>query len=129
MIVNEQSAIPKLKFAKTNRLIVRSEFQTVFNKGKRLNSYAICLYYYANKLQTARLGVVIAKRVIPKAVNRNTYRRLIKESFRLAQDDIKGLDIVILLKKTPDKQDPSNKKIKHELQKIWQRLPAFPKEA
>ena len=123
MINQKVVTTKKLKFSKTSRLVVRSEFQKVFNQGKRLNSYSICLYYYANENQGSRLGVVIAKRVVPKAVNRNVFKRLVKESFRLVQENILGYDLVVLVKKTPDSKIPTPERIKCDLQKLWQRIP------
>lgn len=45
-----------------------------------------------------RLGVIVAKRFLKKAVDRNRVRRLVRESFRLNQHDLGGLDIVVLLR-------------------------------
>lgn len=129
-MINQEVALPKkLRFTKTSRLLVRKEFQEVFNQGKRLNSHSICLYYHAHTNQDSRLGIVIAKRVIPKAVNRNAFKRLIRESFRLAQEKVTGYDLVVLVRKRPDSDIPTSDKMKNDLQQLWQRLPKSPKNA
>lgn len=46
----------------------------------------------------ARLGVIVAKRVMKRAVDRNRVRRLIRESFRHHQETLGGLDIVVLVR-------------------------------
>ncbi len=51
-----------------------------------------------NDREYARLGVIVAKRMIRRAVHRNVIRRLIRESFRLNQGLIAGLDVVVLIR-------------------------------
>ena len=47
----------------------------------------------------ARLGVVVAKRNVKLAVARNRLKRTVRESFRLQQSCLTGLDIVVVVKK------------------------------
>ncbi len=49
-------------------------------------------------MKGARLGVIVAKRVMKRAVDRNRVRRLIRESFRHHQQSLSGLDIVVLVR-------------------------------
>lgn len=44
---------------------------------------------------TARLGVVVSKRVIPRAVMRNFCKRLAREVFRTERAALGGMDIVV----------------------------------
>jgi len=45
---------------------------------------------------SARLGLVIAKKKLRRAVDRNRVKRVSRESFRLLQQSLEGLDIVLL---------------------------------
>jgi ribonuclease P protein component len=47
----------------------------------------------------ARLGIVVAKRNVKSAVARNKVKRLIRESFRKQQEQLSGLDVVVVVKK------------------------------
>ena len=47
----------------------------------------------------ARLGIVAAKRNVKLAVDRNRLKRFVRESFRLQQQQLSGLDLVVLIKK------------------------------
>lgn len=49
-----------------------------------------------NGILHARLGLAIAKRHVPLAVDRNRVRRIVRESFRHYQSVIKGIDIVVI---------------------------------
>ncbi len=49
-----------------------------------------------NHSKKARLGIVVAKRNIPKAVDRNKTKREIRELFRIHQLKDYGLDLVVM---------------------------------
>ena len=50
-----------------------------------------------NTLGHARLGMVIAKRLLSRAVDRNRVRRCVRETFRLQQQDLPACDFVVRL--------------------------------
>jgi ribonuclease P protein component len=52
----------------------------------------------AEHLETtpARLGLVVAKKHLKRAVDRNRFKRLVRESFRSHQEQLAGLDVVVL---------------------------------
>lgn len=47
----------------------------------------------------ARLGIVVAKKNVKLAVERNRIKRLVRETFRLQQQHLNGLDVVVVIKK------------------------------
>lgn len=47
-----------------------------------------------NAVDHARLGLIVPKRVLPRAVDRNRLRRLLREWFRLRQVELPGLDVI-----------------------------------
>lgn len=49
-------------------------------------------------MNKARLGVIVAKKIAKRAVDRNRIKRWVRECFRLSQDSLSGLDIVVLAK-------------------------------
>lgn len=53
------------------------------------------LYTRANQLPHARLGVVAAKRLAPRAVTRNTIKRVTRELFRQMQ--LPAIDCIVRL--------------------------------
>lgn len=46
-------------------------------------------------MQTARLGLVVGKRALRRAVDRNRARRVLRETFRVRRGDLPALDIVV----------------------------------
>jgi ribonuclease P protein component len=52
--------------------------------------------FLPNGRPDARLGTAVAKKILRRAVDRNRVKRLIRESFRLRQHDLAGLDLVVM---------------------------------
>ena len=74
------------------------QFRFVYNKGKSLANRLLVMYVVKNKkcTDTNRLGISVSKKV-GKSVVRSHVTRLIKESYRLSEEDIKqGYDIVVI---------------------------------
>lgn len=61
------------------------------------------LYTRLNQLPHARLGVVVAKRFAPRAVTRNTIKRLTREIFRVTA--LPPLDCVVRLARPVNSKD------------------------
>jgi ribonuclease P protein component len=69
------------RFEKTRRLQRRTEFQRVFETGRRIPGRYLTLLVAPNEAGRARLGIV-ASRKLGDAVRRNRAKRLIREIFR-----------------------------------------------
>ncbi|GGC07884.1 hypothetical protein GCM10011572_31910 [Pseudoduganella buxea] len=80
------------------------------------------LYTRQNQLPHARLGVVVAKRLAPRAVTRNTIKRVTRELFRLT--GLPAIDCVVRLSKSVNtKAGPATTaKLKAELRVELTRL-------
>ena len=72
-----------------------------------------------NNTELARLGLVVPKKNISKAVERNKIKRLIRESFRLRKERLKGKDVVVFVKK---QFDIKQVKIEQMLTNHWDKI-------
>ena len=88
----------KLTFSKNERLQTPAEFQAVFREPIRARSAHFTMLARPNERDGARLGVIVAKRIIRRSVRRNAIRRLIRESFRINQCQLTGLDVIVLVR-------------------------------
>ena len=62
----------------------------------------------------------MAKKHLRRATSRNRIKRLIRESFRHHQHELRGLDIVVLVKPGLDAVD--NRTLLDALERHWRRL-------
>lgn len=83
------------RFPRAARLTKPSHFATVFDSRQRLCGRFFCLHWRENGLGYARLGLVVAKRVARRAVERNWLKRQIREQFRLWPGRCFGVDLVV----------------------------------
>ncbi|PVZ82924.1 ribonuclease P protein component [Serratia sp. S1B] len=68
----------------------------------------------------SRLGIVVAKKKVRRAHERNRIKRIARESFRLNQQAIASLDIVVMPK--IGIEDISNAELHQQLKFAWQKL-------
>ncbi|WP_180028821.1 ribonuclease P protein component [Acinetobacter sp. YH16032] len=72
------------------------------------------------KQPKSRLGIVVAKKKVRRAHERNRIKRIARESFRLNQQDIDLLDIVVMPK--VGIESIPNAELNKQLQFAWQKL-------
>jgi ribonuclease P protein component len=69
-----------------------------------------------------RLGLAIATRVFGTAVARNTIKRLVRESFRLNQQTLPSIDVVVSARDAARRADA--RELRASLAKFWKTLAA-----
>lgn len=113
--------MPDQAFSKTLRLLNASDFQCVFNDAPlRASHKNILILARPNGLPYPRLGLVIAKKNVRHAVQRNRIKRIARESFRLRQQDLAGIDAIILARRELDQLDNAALHLLYAQQ--WQRV-------
>ncbi len=80
----------------TESLKKNYQFRYVYNRGKSLANRHLVMYVVKNKKKYNHLGISVSKKV-GKSVVRSRVTRLIRESYRLIENEIKpGYDIVVI---------------------------------
>lgn len=113
-------------FIRSLRLRRSGDFQKIFRLGNKQKQGCLVVYTKLNGLGYARLGLAIAKKVIPRATSRNRLKRLIRESFRLSQHRLPDIDIVIAV---TNRSLYNNQVFLCDLDKQWSRLAIYYKRA
>jgi ribonuclease P protein component len=95
-------------FPKRYRLTKTDEFSSVFGFRRALKSSHFLLHYRlraAEEEAGARLGLVVAKRLLRRSVDRNLVRRLAREHFRLMRSRLPSRDLILRLAVRPKPLD------------------------
>ena len=93
-------------FARVRRIVKTDEFSSVFRLRPAQKTAHFVLYTRLNELPHARLGVVVAKRFAPRAVTRNTIKRVTRELFRVTT--LPAIDCIVRLARPVNtKQGPA----------------------
>ena len=93
-------------FARVRRIVKTDEFSSVFRLRPAQKTAHFVLYTRSNELPHARLGVVVAKRFAPRAVTRNTIKRITRELFRVTE--LPAVDCIVRLARPVNtKQGPA----------------------
>ncbi len=108
-------------FGKSLRLLCSSDFQNVFDDAPfRASHQNFLILARFNQQTSPRLGLVVAKKHLRLAVQRNRMKRLVRESFRKQQQAFHGLDVIVLSRKGVD--ELSNAAFTEQLNQQWQRI-------
>lgn len=114
----------ELGFSKALRLLTPADFKQVFDDADlRVSSKELLILARATPLERPRLGLVIAKKHIRLATQRNRIKRVVRESFRLQQAAMGGarsVDTVVLARSGLDRLD--NRALHATLGQLWQQL-------
>jgi len=95
-------------FGKDYRLTKTDDFSSVFGFRKALKSPHFLLHYRVRATQEvpgARLGLVVAKRLLRRSVDRNLIRRLAREQFRITRCRLPSRDLILRLAVKPGELD------------------------
>ncbi|MCT4612974.1 MAG: ribonuclease P protein component [Clostridia bacterium] len=77
-----------------------TEFKKLYNVGKSAANRNLIIYYKENNENINRLGISVSKKVGNSPI-RHRVKRLIKESYRLHEDEIMiGFDIIIIARQS-----------------------------
>ncbi len=106
-------------FTTDSKLTDSGSFSKVFAKP----AYAGKMPWFSvlaaqNTQPKARLGIVVAKRNVKLAVDRNKLKRLVRESFRQQQQQLNGLDVVVVIKKNFEFADIQGVNLSKMLQQV-----------
>ena len=106
---------------KTEILKKNYEFRTVLNKGKFYGGKYIDIFVTKNNKGINYIGIAIGVK-LAKAVKRNHVKRLIRESYRLMEEQIKtGNNIVFLWKKKKDIKEANFDNISKDMKYIFKK--------
>ena len=109
-----------LRFGAELRLRSKLQFDAIYAGGRRIDDKFFGMRVKANGLEHPRIGLAVAVKTAGSGVARNRLRRLVRETFRLAQHDLPAVDIVVAVK-IPAREAPAAT-LRASLATLWQRV-------
>jgi ribonuclease P protein component len=121
--------MPGARLLQRARICKPAEFEQAYAEGFRLRGGSIGgsgdakgraflgLVCRPNGLQHPRLGLAIARKVLPRAVDRNRIKRLVRDDFRHNQDRLPAADLVIYGQ--PGLKQADAEQIRKTLAEFW----------
>ena len=91
----------------SDRLRGAEAFARVFHNGRRLETGRVQVLAVPAAEGTGRIGYVIGRKQLPRAVDRNRLRRLLREAARLRRPVTRSFDIVVRLRDACPRADVS----------------------
>ncbi|MBT3276869.1 ribonuclease P protein component [Candidatus Thioglobus sp.] len=86
------------RLTRQSKVLKPSEYKSIFNNGKMTRGK----YWQVMSIKTddsrAKLGLAISKKVHRLAVERNRFKRLARETFRLNQAQLNNWEFVVMAK-------------------------------
>ena len=109
-----------LRFGANLRLRSKLQFDAIYAGGRRIDDRFFALRVKANGLAHPRVGLAVAVKTAGNAVKRNRLRRLVRESFRLAQHELPAVDVVVAAKFLAAKAPLTD--LRASLATLWKRV-------
>ena len=81
----------KTSFPKTERIKQAADFRILFKQARMVRENGLALYFLKTPgPKKSRLGIVVSRRVLKNATDRNRVKRKIREFFRLHKADFQS---------------------------------------
>ena len=109
-------------FARRYRLTKTDEFSSVFGFRRAIRGKLLMLHYQPRPegMTEPRLGLVVGKKLLKHAVDRNRLKRIVREQFRLRRASLSGVDLVVRLAVKPKPLD--GKQIADDIVALFDKL-------
>lgn len=85
------------RFINAYRLRKTDEFSSVFAFRRVMRGRYFMIHYRPNELPSARMGVVVAKKLAKRANVRNLVKRIAREQFRRRRAALPAVDMIVRL--------------------------------
>ncbi|MFP8966957.1 ribonuclease P protein component [Pokkaliibacter sp. CJK22405] len=108
-------------FPRQARLLDSRDYKEVFDDVLvKASDKSLLILARPSSKERSRLGLVIAKKHVRRANQRNRIKRVIREHFRVTHTRLDALDLVIIARQGLG--DLSNEELRQILARLWQRL-------
>ena len=108
------------RFNKHARMLKADEYSQVFNKAHRSSDQYFTVLAKSKTTGQVKLGLAVSKKKARRAVSRNRFKRIIRESFRLTKNTLACANYVVMVQQKSE--TVPNSQLFLSLEKHWQNL-------
>jgi ribonuclease P protein component len=105
------------RFPRRARLLKPRDYDEAFASSTRLRDRFFDLVLHPRAGNSPRLGLAISRKALPRAVDRNRVKRLVRESFRERAASLPGADVIIMVRAAVASAESSA--LRAGLEKLW----------
>ena len=112
-------------FPRTSRLLQAKDYRAVFSNARfKVSCRFFLVLAIPDESGAARLGLVVSRKNVPGAVQRNRLKRLVRENFRRRQTQLCGTNLVVLARKDAHRHPNSalNRKLNELLDDLLEKM-------
>lgn len=110
-----------IDFPRAARLLTAEDYRQVFDAAAyKVQTQQFLILATPTPVEESRVGLVIAKKNIKLAVQRNRIKRIIRESFRHSRSQLDNLDLVVMARRGASDMD--NIELRQMLDKLLLKL-------
>jgi ribonuclease P protein component len=88
--------------ARRHRFSIQGSFGAVLRSPRKVRGAGAILHIATGTPGISRLGIALTRKLLPRAVDRNRVKRIVREAFRRHAAKAAGLDVVVALRERPD---------------------------
>ncbi len=107
-------------FPRSKRLLQPGDYSSVFSNNVRVSNHYWTILAAKGQGEQARLGLAIAKKRAKRAVDRNRFKRIIRESFRRQGNKLGHIDIVVMNRDAC--VGATSAELRRSLESLWKKL-------
>jgi ribonuclease P protein component len=116
-LTGDSAARKRLTLPAQKRLRRKSDFDATYARGRRFGNGLFGVTAVQNNEGWPRLGLAVAVRVAGGGVQRNRFRRIIRESFRLHQHELPAVDVIVSVRERA--RGASGAELRESLGALW----------
>jgi ribonuclease P protein component len=89
-------------YSRRYRYTVQGSFGSVLRSPRKVRGRFATVHAAPALTEASRLGIALTRKLVPRSVDRNRVKRLVREAFRRHLLKIAGLDCVVMLRERFD---------------------------
>ena len=109
------------RFSAAYRLLRENGFSLVL-KADNISDKHFKIFFVRNNKGHARLGIIASKKILPRAVDRNRFKRVVRAEFRVHHIKSQQLDMVVMIRPACAQSGTKNLDLKPLLGRVEARL-------